>query len=606
MADFRKQIEEDISDYKGQYPLVADMQKDEWAFNYWVLDKFFHEDDDLILEKIIDYQDCGIDAFEWYEDTKELFLIQNKYYGSDTKLSPTYVKNTFLIEPLSVLENGTYSHCPELQRIYNENKDREEFSVRLQLYVTNDLRDQSITDAINLFNNENGPRKFAEIFYLKDIETKWYGETKRMTTTFQATIESVNDHTIMSIDNEAYHLENIANARYVFTPISCIYRMVKEAQAKEYGLFESNIREYLGNNGINKRIYDTLMNENERKNFFYYNNGITIICDKINSIESTQIDGNEHITIKFTIENPQIVNGCQTVNSVFTALSTFQSSDIESKFKDTFVMLKILEIDNSNEAEKELSKNIVTYNNSQNSIDEKTFVANSAIYARLKEEFENKGFLLLTKQSDKNTFAEKYKSKKALNSLQSRSIERLNLFGLTQLKKVTDFEIPLERLLQVVLAFKEGGLSAFTKKKDVLKPTASSVYNSVIEFLKSSNVTTDVLLNLYLLFLRAEKEKTINSKNPNWKCTTPISFYLIDNFARIECNGRSTSKINDRLSTAQKINNLIKLYTFVCNGYFVQINAKNPTPYIRMIKAEVDYQTFDSVRDMMIGTIAMS
>lgn len=64
-------------------------------------------------------------------------------------------------------------------------------------------------------------------------------------------------------------------------------------------------------------------------------------------------------------------------------------------------MLKILEIDRDNSDEDILYRNIVKYNNSQNAIDEKTFVANASEFRRIQTEFENKGFLLLIKQSDK-------------------------------------------------------------------------------------------------------------------------------------------------------------------------------------------------------------
>ena len=79
MVDFRKQIEEDIHAYKEANPNIENLQKDEWAFNYWILDKFFNEDDEIILDKIVDYKDRGIDAYEWFEDTKELYIIQNKW-----------------------------------------------------------------------------------------------------------------------------------------------------------------------------------------------------------------------------------------------------------------------------------------------------------------------------------------------------------------------------------------------------------------------------------------------------------------------------------------------------------------------------------------------
>lgn len=52
MADFKKQIEEDIKEYQEKYGrTLSDINKDEWAFNFWVLDKFFYEDEELIVDR---------------------------------------------------------------------------------------------------------------------------------------------------------------------------------------------------------------------------------------------------------------------------------------------------------------------------------------------------------------------------------------------------------------------------------------------------------------------------------------------------------------------------------------------------------------------------
>ena len=60
-----------------------------------------------------------------------------------------------------------------------------------------------------------------------------------------------------------------------------IYEIYKQAIEKNYELFEENIREYLGTQGINNGIIKTLKDSVDRANFFYYNNGITIICEKM-------------------------------------------------------------------------------------------------------------------------------------------------------------------------------------------------------------------------------------------------------------------------------------------------------------------------------------
>lgn len=602
MADFKKQIEEDIRAYQEKYgDTIHDIKKDEWAFNFWVLDKFFYEDEELIIDKITDYSDYGIDEYEWYEDTKELYLIQNKFYGEDTKLSLSYIQNTFLVMPLAVLGDGKYTKCKELQDIYQKYKNDEAFTIHLQIYITNNQRDQKAIEAIKKFNKDHSPRVFAEIYYLDDIEAKWYGEPQKITKTFSTEIESVNNGTILNINNEAYHLENIIDAKYVFAPVSCIYRMVLSAETKGYPLFEKNIREYLGNKGINKRIYQTLKSDQERKNFFYYNNGITIICSKMGAPKQKLPKAGSHIGLSFVVENPQIVNGCQTVNSIFSALKEYDEEDIEVIFKDTFVMVKILQIDSTDSEQQQISKNIVTYNNSQNSLDEKQFVANNELFQRLKSEFAEKGFLLLTKQSDTATYSANYKKKSDLSKLQMLSITRRQLFGLETLKKVTDFEILLEKFLQVILAFKVGGLDAYTMKKDVLKPETQT-YNTVIEFIKSSNATTDVLLNLYLLYLRFEKEKKVQSGK--FATATPIPFYAIDGFSRYEC-GRDVKKIAEIITTPKDITKIMQVYCVACNSYATEYMKQQNTDYTKMIKAAIDYDLFQTSHSTAVSMYEM-
>lgn len=579
---FRLQIERDIQEYKAvKGKEIPDLQKNEWAFNYWILDKFFYEDEELIVDRITDYKDNGIDCYEWYEDTKELYLIQNKYYDAKTKLPLEYVKNTFLTVPLAVLKAGTYNRSKQLQEIYNKYSQDPQFTVRLQLYVTNDLRDSNAITAINEFNKKNGPTEMAEIYYLEDIEKKWYGEARESKKTLSVEIESVNGSTILSINNADYGLNNGIDAKYALVPVTCIFRMMEKAKEKGYTLFEENIREYLGNQGLNKNIYMTLKDENERKNFFYYNNGITMICDDFSSVKQ-QKSQTPHVSVVFTVKNPQIVNGCQTVSSIYTALVEHSKEDVDRHFKDTFVMLKILHINPNDEVEKKLSKAIVKYNNSQNSIDEKSFTANAAIFQRIKKEFESKGYILLIKQSDKNTAKETYSKKANLTKFVAKSMDRRELFGLNDANKLKDLMIPLEKLLQVIIAYRVGGLAAYTQKKDMLKP-GKDMYNRALEFIKSSNITSDVLLSLYLLFVRLEKEKKIR------KNREIIPFYIIDAFRKFECKN-DDDRLPSLLCDKQNIERIVESYCKICNGYAKTFMQQNNVDYIKMIKMEINYE----------------
>jgi len=294
----------------------------------------------------------------------------------------------------------------------------------------------------------------------------------------------------------------------------------------------------------------------------------------------------------FEIDNPQIVNGCQTVNSIYSALKNVDPASLENEYKDTFVMLKILEIDRDNSAEDILYRNIVKYNNSQNAIDEKTFVANTSEFRRIQTEFEKRGFLLLIKQSDKNAYSEKYK---VVTPLKVANSERISRFGLDDVKKASDVFIPLEKLLQIINAFMQGGHIAYRNKSNMLK-FGSTEYNTGVNFLK--NNTIDVLLDLYLLYKRAERTK--KAKNDS---RFPIPYYLIDGFARFECGGRNSDLILNALSDASKVDKIIKLYTMVTSAYTTEYFTQYGIDYGKMIKNTMDYSLFDKNRG--ICTVAI-
>lgn len=591
MDDFRTQIREDIKEYQLRYPNISNIEKDEWAFNYWILDKFFYEDEELIEDKIIDYNDMGVDAYEIYEDTKELYLIQNKYYNDSSKLSAEYVKNDFLLRPITALENGTYRKSAEVQDFFSKYKNHDDFTVYLQIYVTNNNRCEDAEEYAKKFNTEH-PKYLTSIFYLDDIKEKYYGDTKQNKQNIEVQIHSVNKGTILNINTDDYKLENVLDAKYVFTPVSSIFRLYRDSIEKNYPIFDMNIREYLGNKGVNKKIYETLLDPEDRKNFFYYNNGITMICDKMSSVETRSFGNN--INAVFNVKNPQIVNGCQTVNSIYEALKNVDPRELEQNYKDTFVMLKILQINRENEYEEILYKNIVTYNNSQNSIDEKTFVANNSTFNRLKTEFESKGFLLLIKQSDKNSYSTQYKN---ATKLKEKNHERLEKFGLTSLNKVRDFFVPLEKLLQVVIAFALGGYDAYTKKSNLLKDTTKQ-YQTAIDFIKDDSITTDSLIDLYLLYKKADLCKSNSEEN-----RFPIPYYLIDGFAKYECNERISNQISKQLSDHQSIENIIKLYTAVTKAYTRDINETDIIDYNKMIKQPVNYKSLGKQRDILKDVI---
>ena len=590
MADFKKQILEDIEDYQRLYLYVANIDKPEWAFNFWILDKMFSIEESVIEDYIVDYNDKGIDCFVWHEDQHDLYLIQNKFYEEGTNLTVDYVFNDFLTRALGALEKGTYTRSEELQKIFTKYHGEEDFNLHFHLYVTNNTcKTQKLIDKLADYNEKQSENRIdARLFSLDDIQEAYNKGPIKEIKSFKYKLSTINKGTMLNIDNEAYKMTLAADARYVLTPVSVVYRMLQEAKKCDYSLFSDNIREYLGNNGpVNKKISDTLKDPVDRNNFFFYNNGVTMIVEKLGS------DTSEKDKRVFFVYNPQIVNGCQTVNTIYEVLNLFPDNKLEQDFANTYVMIKILQIPTNDEAKKELYRNIVTYNNSQNAINEKTFAASTDLFMRLQSELEGKGFLVNIKQSDKNTFTLKYKKPTALKELSSTFLER---FGL-ELTKTSEFMIDLEKLLQVFLSFSSKATDAIQNKSKLLK--ADSVqHRTIIDFLKNPEVTNNDKLNLLLLYVRAdnEKKKSIDKKSPN-------PFYLISWFAQYDCDF-NPGKISEKLFSAQAINDIIKKYTMMFKQYYRKWSEKNPgKDYNTMIKAPIDLDlqkdSYDTVSDFL-------
>lgn len=586
MDNFRKQILEDISLLRENNKYITNIDKDEWVFNYWILENIYNVDPELIESQIIEYNDMGIDAYEFIEETKDLYIIQNKFYSDTSILSEHYVKNDFLLRPINALKNNTYTRSKDLQNIFNKYKNHEDFTVHLELYVTNNIKNERISKYINEFNLKD-TKYVANIYYLNDVKEKYYGEFIYKQNNITVNIDTIVKGTILNINNSNYKLKNIIDARYVFTPITTIYKIYRDALEKQYPIFDKNIREYLGSTGVNKKIIDTLTNKEDRVNFFYYNNGITLICKEMSTIKTVKSNFNRNA--QFSVINPQIVNGCQTVNSIYEVLKNVDPNSLEEDFKDTFVMLKVLQIDSKNDYEKELYENIVKFNNSQNSIDEKTFVSNNSMFLRFQREFEKRGFLLLIKQSDKNTYKNKYKSIATLQENAHKYLEKYNL----EMKKITDFFIPLEKLLQIILAFQAGGFEAFTKKSSLLK-SDSQAYKIVTEFLKNDSVTYSSLIDLWLLYFLSEKHKKQSEDRH-----TPISYYLIDCFAKYDCGNRSVEMISEKLESYDQIKEIIKLYSAVTKAYTKEYFKIHEIEYNLMIKRAVDYSILEKYTSIL-------
>jgi hypothetical protein len=157
-------------------------------------------------------------------------------------------------------------------------------------------------------------------------------------------------------------------------------------------LLERNIRRYLGlqGNRVNEGIRHTLTSD-EKNNFYFYNNGVTLICDSF-SYNALQ-DGD----YKVRVENLQIINGGQTCMTIF---KTLREPDLIHQNAQAFVLLRLYQLPRENEG---LVQRITYATNSQNPVDLKDLRANDERQNRLKMDIEQLGFKYRTKRSNTPT-----------------------------------------------------------------------------------------------------------------------------------------------------------------------------------------------------------
>ncbi|MCF7831890.1 MAG: AIPR family protein [Candidatus Pacebacteria bacterium] len=176
----------------------------------------------------------------------------------------------------------------------------------------------------------------------------------------------------------------------------------------EENIFDDNVRLYLKQRtNINKNIKKTALDEKERLNFFFYNNGITITCDKID------YQGERSPTI--ILENFQIVNGGQSVHALRSAFEETQDG-----FEDITILCKIYETNDAS-----FKSRIAEYTNSQNPVKDRDIRSIDLVQIKLEEDFKNLGYFYERKrgQYENEDRERKIDSEKLGQALLSFSLE---------------------------------------------------------------------------------------------------------------------------------------------------------------------------------------
>lgn len=153
--------------------------------------------------------------------------------------------------------------------------------------------------------------------------------------------------------------------------LSKYYEFVSDSGSLARSIFESNVRDYQGSVAVNTGIRKTLEKINS-ENFWYLNNGVTIITPK------AVLAGKQ-----LTIEDPQIVNGLQTSHEIHQHFSKLDDSTGDERA----VLVRVI-----CEEDEEARDRIIRATNSQTSIPPASLRSSDEIHRNIEDFLKSNGY----------------------------------------------------------------------------------------------------------------------------------------------------------------------------------------------------------------------
>jgi len=327
-------------------------------------------------------QDFGVDALQWVKESDNQLTInifQGKY-KRDFEGNAEFPENS--IEKLIQAARYLFDFTMPLPAINERLKAPVE-------EIRSIIRDGAIPQ-IHIFACNNGLKWNAAAS--QTIERAALGE--------QVIWEHLNHDRLVSIIHEPEKInavlkvsgnaiiEELHPNRVLIAKISVneISSLIEHNGEK---LLERNVRKFLGihRNRVNSAIHDTLLSL-ESKNFYYFNNGITMICERfvLNELQSGDYS--------VRVENLQIINGGQTCLTIYR---TIKENLGNLNPKNAYVLIRLYQIPPENTG---FVRNITLATNSQNPVDLRDLVANDDLQRRLETEIVHHGFTYRRKKME--------------------------------------------------------------------------------------------------------------------------------------------------------------------------------------------------------------
>ena len=312
--------------------------------------------------------DKQIDAVYIDEDEQKIYIVQGKYYLGDI----------IDAEPVrEVISSWTqFNNLPALQESANDKLKKKISEISLA------LDDDSYCLCFELITTSTFSSEAD-----KDVEAFQKLLTEDENTDINAQFSVIDREGLMDAYNRVLeqtnpvlnHTVTLENGKYLMTELSStkvliaampLKECIKIPGIKDGTLFQKNVRQSLGiNNTVNKKIKRTINDPIKCSDFFFFHNGITAICNKMEDLKNGQ----------FKFYGLNVVNGCQSLNTILSC------SENVKKRNDAYVLFRFYEIPQRDRAD-----SISINTNTQSAVKARDLRSNSKQVLRLKRAYEQK------------------------------------------------------------------------------------------------------------------------------------------------------------------------------------------------------------------------
>ena len=355
---FLAELQEQLADITTERGLTTSDEARGYAFSIWVASLFMQGDESLRadLDDVVNRGggDLGCDVVLTDDANRTLIIIQTKFRGFGKKVKTVDEdalialtrRHDDLMSP-EFLAHGN-EQAKELLGGYPD-LAKEGYNLRFYYVTTANATDRH-TELV-----EKANKRYEESNYAVRVQLL---DRTRLRDTHARTVSlerSIPDTIEMDLPAKQWFIKEGENDCLVAVLKGNELRNQYQRQGRRESLFAWNIRNYLGDRGINKDIKDTATNS--PSDFVYFNNGVTAVC------KDFEVKGN-HLTIR----KPQIINGAQTVASIAAAPAN----------AEVYVLIRLIRT-GSSAADRGLNSEIIKANNTQNKINLSDFRSNDSI-----------------------------------------------------------------------------------------------------------------------------------------------------------------------------------------------------------------------------------